>query len=208
MQRRVIWEERFCLIYGKTHESHKHTRIITNKMSRIGKKGIDIPEKTEVTVVNNLVTVKGPKGNLERLFRPGIKITIDGSHISFVPEKNNKQNAALWGTIASHIGNMIQGVNNPFQKKLILEGVGFKSEVKAGKLVLALGFSHLVEVVIPEGLTVTAEKNIITVTGINKEDVGSFAAKVRSLKKPEPYKGKGFRYEGEVIRRKEGKKSA
>ncbi len=176
-------------------------------MSRIGKKGIDIPANTEVTVANNFVTVKGPKGSLERLFRPGIKITIDGSHISFLPEKENKQNAALWGTYASHIKNMIQGVNTPFQKKLILEGVGFKSEVKANKLVLALGFSHLVEVAIPDGITATAEKNIITITGINKEDVGSFAAKVRSLKKPEPYKGKGFRYEGEVIRRKEGKKS-
>ena len=158
--------------------------------------------------MNNLVTVKGPKGNLERLFRPGIKITIEGNHISFVPERENKQNSALWGTVASHIGNMIEGVNKSFQKKLILEGVGFKSEVKAGKLVLALGFSHLVEVVVPEGLTVTAEKNVITITGIDKESVGSFAAKVRSLKKPEPYKGKGFRYEGEVIRRKEGKKSA
>lgn len=178
-------------------------------MSRIGKKGIDIPEKTEVTVANNLVSVKGPKGNLERLFRPGVKISIENSHISFSPERMNKQNAALWGTYASHISNMIQGVNTPFQKKLILEGVGFKSEVKGGnKLVLALGFSHLVEVAIPEGLTVTAEKNVITITGIDKESVGSFAAKVRSLKKPEPYKGKGFRYEGEIIRRKEGKKSA
>ena len=218
MQRRVIWEERYCLIFGKNLESKK--RKLKIKMSRIGKKGIDIPEKTEVTVVNNLVSVKGPNGNLERLFRPGIKISIEGSHVSFAPERNNKQNAALWGTYASHISNMIEGVNTPFQKKLILEGVGFKSEIKPArpnesghsgggkKLSLALGFSHLVEVNIPDTLTVTAEKNIITVTGIDKEEVGSFTAKVRSLKKPEPYKGKGFRYEGEIIRRKEGKKSA
>ncbi len=190
-------------------------------MSRIGKKGIDIPEKTEVNVLNNVVSVKGPKGNLERTFRPGIKIAIENNHVSFVPERMNKQNASLWGTYASHISNMIEGVNTPFQKKLILEGVGFKSEVKPArpnessghsgggkKLVLALGFSHLVEVDIPESLTVTAEKNVITVVGIDKEEVGSFTAKVRSLKKPEPYKGKGFRYEGEIIRRKEGKKSA
>lgn len=176
-------------------------------MSRIGKKGIDIPPNTEVTVSNNFVTVSGPKGSLERLFRPNIKISVEGNHISLVPEKINKQNMALWGTYSSYIKNMIQGVNIPFEKKLILEGVGFKSEVKGNNLVLALGFSHPVEVVIPSFLNVKAEKNVITISGINKEEVGSFAAKIRSLKKPEPYKGKGFRYEGEVIRRKEGKKT-
>ena len=103
---------------------------------------------------------------------------------------------------------MIKGVETPYQKKLILEGVGFKSEVKGKEIVFALGFSHPVIVKIPEGLTVTAEKNNITVTGIDKELVGSFTAMVRALKKPEPYKGKGMRYEGEVIRRKQGKKTA
>jgi large subunit ribosomal protein L6 len=103
---------------------------------------------------------------------------------------------------------MMAGVNAPYTKKLILEGVGFKSEVKGTELHLALGFSHPVVVQIPEGLTVTAEKNNITISGINKELVGAFAAKVRSLKKPEPYKGKGFRYDTEVIRRKAGKKTA
>ena len=102
---------------------------------------------------------------------------------------------------------MIQGVETPYQKKLILEGVGFKSDVKGKELQLALGFSHPVVVSIPEGLTVTAEKNNITVTGIDKELVGSFTAQVRALKKPEPYKGKGMRYEDEVIRRKQGKKT-
>jgi large subunit ribosomal protein L6 len=103
---------------------------------------------------------------------------------------------------------MVMGVNKPFEKKLILEGIGFKSEVKDNKVNLALGFSHPVNVEIPEGLKVTAEKNVITVSGIDKEAVGSFAAKLRSLKKPEPYKGKGMRYEDEVIKRKQGKKSA
>jgi large subunit ribosomal protein L6 len=103
---------------------------------------------------------------------------------------------------------MIEGVTNGFVKKLILEGVGFKSDVKGANLELALGFSHPVSVPIPEGLEVKAEKNNITITGINKESVGQFAAKVRAMKKPEPYKGKGFRYEGEVIRRKQGKKTA
>jgi large subunit ribosomal protein L6 len=103
---------------------------------------------------------------------------------------------------------MIAGVNTPFVKKLILEGIGYKSEVKGTNLVLALGFSHPVNVAIPEGLKVTAEKNLITITGINKELVGEFTASVRALKKPEPYKGKGMRYEGEVIKRKQGKKTA
>ena len=117
-------------------------------------------------------------------------------------------NKALWGTYSSHIQNMVKGVATPFAKKLILEGIGYKSEVKGSNLVMALGFSHQVIVPVPEGLKVTAEKNIITTTGADKELVGSFAAKVRSLKKPEPYKGKGMRYEGEVIKRKQGKKTA
>jgi large subunit ribosomal protein L6 len=103
---------------------------------------------------------------------------------------------------------MLAGVVTPYEKKLILEGVGYKSEVKGTDLALALGFSHPVKVAIPEGLTMTAEKNNLTITGIDKELVGSFAAKIRSLKKPEPYKGKGFRYADEVIKRKQGKKSA
>ncbi len=176
-------------------------------MSRLGKKGIAIPEKTEVLVADGIVTVKGAKGTLSRSFRPNIAINVEGGNVSFVPKENNKQNAALWGTYASHVNNMIVGVNSGFEKKLILEGVGFKSEVKGNKLVLALGFSHLVNVDIPEGLSVKAEKNVITISGIDKELVGFFAAKIRAMKKPEPYKGKGFRYEGEVIRRKQGKKS-
>jgi len=121
--------------------------------------------------------------------------------------KENNFTKALWGTYASHIKNMIKGVNDGFEKKLILEGVGYKSQVSGNKLVLALGFSHPVEVEIPAGLTIKAEKNILTTSGIDKELVGAFSAKVRALKKPEPYKGKGFRYSDEVIRRKQGKKS-
>jgi large subunit ribosomal protein L6 len=176
-------------------------------MSRIGKKGILIPEKTEVRMEAGVISVKGPKGSQERSFRPDISITVDGKNISLVPAKENKQTKALWGTYASHIKNMIKGVNDGFEKKLILEGVGYKSQVAGNKLVLALGFSHPVEVIIPEGLNVKAEKNLLTIGGIDKELVGSFTAKVRALKKPEPYKGKGFRYFDEVIRRKQGKRS-
>ncbi|MFH0804042.1 MAG: 50S ribosomal protein L6 [Candidatus Zambryskibacteria bacterium] len=176
-------------------------------MSRIGKKGIVIPDKTEVSMTSGVISVKGPKGALERTFRSDITITIDGKNISLVPVKENNQTKALWGTYASHIKNMIKGVNEGFEKKLILEGVGFKSQVSGNKLVLALGFSHPVEVEIPQGLAVKAEKNVVSVSGTDKEMVGSFTAKVRALKKPEPYKGKGFRYFDEVIRRKQGKRS-
>lgn len=176
-------------------------------MSRIGKKGIIIPEKTEVKMESGVISVKGPKGTLERTFNSDISIKIDGNDISFSLTKDNKQTRALWGTYASHIKNMIKGVNDGFEKKLILEGVGYKSQVTGNKLVLALGFSHPVEVEIPQGLSMKAEKNILTISGIDKELVGSFSAKIRALKKPEPYKGKGFHYDNEVIRRKQGKKS-
>lgn len=176
-------------------------------MSRIGKKGIAIPDKTEVTINSGEVSVKGPKGSISRSFRPEIAIVSDGKEITLSVVKENNFTKALWGTYASHVSNMIKGVNEGFEKKLILEGVGFKSQVNGNKLVLALGFSHPVEVEIPEGLTVKAEKNVVSVSGIDKESVGAWAAKVRALKKPEPYKGKGFRYDDEVIRRKQGKKS-
>jgi large subunit ribosomal protein L6 len=176
-------------------------------MSRIGKKGILVPEKTEVRMEAGTFYVKGPKGSLERNFRPDVAITIDGKQVSLSISKENNQTKALWGTYASHIKNMVKGVNDGFEKKLILEGVGFKSQVNGSKLVLALGFSHPVEVEIPTGLSVKAEKNLLTITGIDKELVGSFSAKIRALKKPEPYKGKGFRYHDEIIRRKQGKKS-
>lgn len=176
-------------------------------MSRIGKKGIVIPEKTEVTVVAGEISVKGPKGEIKRIFGPEIEIVVVDKQINLKPIRETNQNLALWGTYASHLKNMIKGVNEGFEKKLILEGVGFKSQVNGNKLVLALGFSHPVEVEIPNGLTVKADKNLISVFGIDKELVGFWSAKVRALKKPEPYKGKGFRYENEIIRRKQGKKS-
>ena len=178
-------------------------------MSRIAKQPIAIPEKTEITLVDGLFTVKGPHGTLTRALRPEVIVKLDGGVVMLMPKDDTDIfSRALWGTYASHVKNMIAGVNTPYVKKLILEGVGFKSEVKGKDLVLALGFSHGVTVAIPEGLTVTAEKNNITVTGIDKESVGQFTAKVRAMKKPEPYKGKGFRYSDEVIRRKQGKKAA
>ncbi len=176
-------------------------------MSRLGKKEIQIPKGVTVTQDNGTITVSGPKGKLSKIFRDDITVTIAGDIITLAIKRNDKFSKALWGTYASHLMNMIKGVETPYTKKLILEGVGFKSEVKGKEFHFALGFSHPVIVPIPEGLTATAEKNNITITGIDKELVGSFTASVRALKKPEPYKGKGMRYEDEVIRRKQGKKT-
>ncbi|MDQ3077034.1 MAG: 50S ribosomal protein L6 [bacterium] len=177
-------------------------------MSRIGKKVIEIPEKTEISVVNGLVSVKGPKGSLSRLFTSNIDIVIADKTVTLTPAKNSVETHAIWGTFASHIINMMTGVNEMFTKKLVIEGIGYKAEVKGNELVLALGFSHPIKVTIPSTLKVTSEKGIIAITGIDKEEVGQFAANIRAYKKPEPYKGKGIRYEDEVVRRKQGKKSA
>ena len=176
-------------------------------MSRIGKQEILIPGTVEVTQSGDVITVKGPKWTLKKHFRDDIVIKIADKKINLNVKRNDKFSRSLWGTYASHIKNMIQGVQIPYQKKLILEGVGFKSEVKGKEFVFALGFSHPIIVKIPEGIIATADRNNITIAGIDKELVGSFAAAVRALKKPEPYKGKGMRYEGEVIRRKQGKKT-
>lgn len=177
-------------------------------MSRVGKQQLEVPANTTVDFSNGVFTVKGPLGTLSKVFTDTITITIENNVVSFAPKKDDPFSRALWGTYASHVKNMLQGVQAPYVRKLILEGVGFKSEVKGKELHLALGFSHPVVVVIPEGLTVTAEKNNLTITGIDKELVGQFTAHVRALKKPEPYKGKGFRYHDEVLRRKAGKKTA
>ena len=176
-------------------------------MSRIGKQEILIPKGVKVSQNGALLTVVGPKGTLTKNFRDDITIVITETNVTLNIKRNDKFSKALWGTYASHIKNMIAGVQTPYQKKLILEGVGFKSDVKGKEFHFALGFSHPVIVSLPEGITATAEKNNITITGIDKELVGSFTAGIRALKKGEPYKGKGMRYEGEVIRRKQGKKT-
>lgn len=177
-------------------------------MSRLAKKPIELPAGVTATKDHRSVTITGSKGTLTRDFRPEISVEIDGSSIVVSPKGGDVFTRSLLGTYASHIKNMITGVTTGYEKKLVLEGVGFKSATSGTSLDLALGFSHPVKVEIPQGLTVTAEKNVITISGIDKEQVGQFSAHVRSLKKPEPYKGKGFRYDGEVIRRKQGKKSA
>jgi len=178
-------------------------------MSRIGKQTVIIPKGTEVKLLGTVFTAKGPKGTLTRDFPGNININIEGDSITFAPIKagGSPTDNSLWGTYASHVKNMVIGVNEGFTKTLVLDGVGFKIEISGDTINLALGFSHPVVVKIPQGLTVTNEKNKIIVHGIDKELVGSFTANVRSLKKPEPYKGKGFHYDDEVIRRKQGKRA-
>ena len=178
-------------------------------MSRIGKKIITIPAKTEVKVEKDTVTVKGPLGELVRTFKSGVKIEVADGKVSFTPaaKKLTVDLNSLWGTVASHVNNMIMGVNKAYEKKLIVEGIGFKADVVGTNLVFKLGFSHPITVAIPKNLKVTSEKNIITVSGIDKEFLGKYVSEIRALKKPEPYKGKGIRYSDEVIKRKEGKKT-
>lgn len=178
-------------------------------MSRIGKKIITIPAKTEIKIDGNTVSVKGSLGELVRTFQPGIKIEVNEGKISFSPVAKNPNVTmnSLWGTVSSHVNNMILGVNKVYEKKLIVEGIGFKAEVIGTNLVFKLGFSHPITVAIPKNLKVASEKNVITVSGIDKEFVGRYVAEIRALKKPEPYKGKGIRYFDEIIKRKEGKKT-
>lgn len=176
-------------------------------MSRIGKQQINVPEKTEVKFSDGVFFAKGPLGELSRAFKSDIAIKIVDRQINLEPVKKTNENNMLWGTYASHIINMIEGVNKAFAKKLIVEGIGYKADKQGNDIVLNVGFSHPVKLTIPKGVSVEVEKNMITISSPDKEAVGQFAAKVRAAKKPEPYKGKGIRYDDEVVRRKQGKRA-
>jgi len=175
-------------------------------MSRIAKKPIAIPQGVTVSVSDSTVTVKGKGGELKRTFRPLIDIKTDADTVVLTPAADTRLSKALWGTYAAHIRNMMKGVTQPFVKQLLIEGVGYRANVQGNKVMLSIGFSHPVELLIPTGLTVTSDKGVITVAGIDREMVGQFSANLRALKVPEPYKGKGIRYSDEVVRRKQGKK--
>lgn len=177
-------------------------------MSRIGKKPVVIPSGVEITLDKRVVSVKGPKGTLTFEHRREVKVALEEGLLQVEKVGGTKQAQALWGTTAKMIANMILGVTAGFEKSLELNGVGYRMNLQGKKLVLALGFSHPVEMMLPEGITVTVEGNVLKVTGSDKQQVGEFAAVIRKLKKVEPYKGKGFRYVGEIVRRKEGKKAA
>jgi large subunit ribosomal protein L6 len=175
-------------------------------MSKIGKQIITIPAKTEVTSANGVLTVKGPLGALMKPIHSLVSVAVIDGKATVTPANTSKLARSLWGTYASHLKNMVEGVNKKYEKKLALEGIGYRVELAGKSLKFVVGFSHPVLLPIPEGLGVAVEKNAITVSGIDKEAVGQFAANIRAVKKPEPYKGKGIRYEGEYVRRKQGKK--
>lgn len=176
-------------------------------MSKVGKQILVIPAKTEVLVTPGEITVKGPLGELKRPVPGDIAIAVLNNQVTVSPKTSSRLARALWGTYASHIKNMIGGVNTPFKKVLLLEGIGYKSELSGGNINFSVGFSHPVKIPVPKGITVTVEKNVITISGSDKELVGQFAANVRGVKPPEPYKGKGLRYDTEVVIRKQGKKA-
>lgn len=174
-------------------------------MSRIGKQPISIPDNVEVKIDGDFLIIKGPKGELSQKIHSDIDIEIKDKKI-LIKLKSNK-NSAIWGTFRALIANMIEGTVKGFEKKLIFEGVGYRASVSNNKLVLNLGYSHPIEVEAPEGIELKVEKNTITISGSDKELVGQVAANIRAKRKPEPYKGKGIRYEDEIIRRKAGKKA-
>lgn len=180
-------------------------------MSRIGKKLIIIPEGVDIKEEAGKIIVKGLKGELVFGIFPEIKVELNADNEKKIRISLNDEKSAnakkMWGTTRAIINNMIEGVTSGFQKKLEIEGVGFRASVDEASLVLNIGYSHPVKLKIPAGLKVTVEKNVIVISGIDKNSVGQFAANVRKQKKPEPYKGKGIRYQGEVIRRKLGKKA-
>ncbi|MBU4446792.1 MAG: 50S ribosomal protein L6 [Candidatus Marinimicrobia bacterium] len=176
-------------------------------MSRVGKKPIPVPENVEVTIKGHIITIKGPKGELFWEFTPEIGVVQQEKEIVVTRESDNKTHRALHGLTRALIANMIEGVTNGFQKTLEITGVGYSAEMKGKSLWLKVGYSHPVLITPPEGIILTVPKNLmVTVSGINKQKVGQMAAKIRSVAPPEPYKGKGIRYQGEYIRRKAGKK--
>ena len=176
-------------------------------MSRLGKIPVVIPANVTVTLENGVLTVKGTKGTLTKPMKKDVDFAFEGNTVTLTPG-NTPMAKALWGTYAAHIRNMITGVTEGFTKILEIEGVGYRAEVKGKDISMNLGFSHPVIIAIPEGITAEVVKNVITLSGYDKDALTQFAANVRKVKKPEPYKGKGIRYRGEFIIRKQGKKAS
>ena len=175
-------------------------------MSRIGRKPIEVPSGVEVAYEGNVLRVKGPKGVLERLIHPDMKVVVETAQLLIERPSDNKLHRSLHGTTRSVVANMVEGVTKGFTKGLDLVGVGYRATKAGDKITLALGFSHPVILPDVEGIEVEVPAaNKLIIKGIDKEQVGAYAAKVRALRQPEPYKGKGVRYENEVVRRKVGK---
>jgi len=174
-------------------------------MSRIGKQPIDIPSGVTITVDDNFVTVAGSKGNLKQFTMPGVKVEQQDTQLVVTRANDEAENRARHGLMRSLLANMVQGVSNGFERKLEINGVGYRVQLQGADLKFNLGFSHDVIYKVPQGVQVAVEQNVITVSGIDKQQVGQVASEIRALKKPEPYKGKGIKYQDERIIRKSGK---
>ncbi len=175
-------------------------------MSRVGKKPIILPSEVEVRIEKTKITVKGPKGELEREIRPEITVKNENNILFFNPVKETKTSRALWGLTRSLVNNMIKGVSEGYVTKLQIEGIGYKAFLEGKDLLLQVGFSHPVKIMAEKEISFSVEKNIISVSGIDKGLVTQLAAKIKRIKPPEPYKGKGIRYVGEIIKKKATKK--
>ena len=176
-------------------------------MSRIGRKPVDVISGVEVTLVDNKITIKGPKGTLERELHPEINVAVEGNSIIVTRPSDQKKHRALHGLTRALVNNMMEGVTKGFEKQLELVGVGYRAAMQGEKLVLSVGYSHPVEMIPDAGIKIEVgpKQNIVIISGYDKEVVGQFAAKVRAVREPEPYKGKGIKYVDEKIRRKAGK---
>lgn len=176
-------------------------------MSRIGKKPILIPAGVEVKIDGQSVAIKGPKGELSREVRPEIKVELKEGSIVVSPKIETKKTKAFWGLTRALISNMVQGVVKGYEKQLEIQGIGYRASAEGRDLALQVGFSHPVKIQAPQEINFGVEKNIIKISGADKEQVSQMAARIRKIKPPEPYKGKGIRYLGEVVRKKVGKKA-
>jgi large subunit ribosomal protein L6 len=176
-------------------------------VSRIGRQPVPLPEGVEVNIKGRHVTVKGPKGQLSRDFHPDMKIALEDSQIVVTRPSDHRFHRSLHGLTRALLANMVEGVSKGFSKRLEIEGIGYRAEMQGQTLVLNIGYSHPVYIPAPPGITITVERGAkaLTVEGVDKELVGEMAARIRAVRKPEPYKGKGIRYAGERVRRKAGK---
>jgi large subunit ribosomal protein L6 len=178
-------------------------------MSRIGKKPIPIPDKTNINFKDHMITVKGEKGSLTRRIHPDVELNIESNIITVIPKNENRQGRAIQGLVRSLVANMVVGVSSGFERVLEINGIGYRADLKGEQIVFNLGYSHPIEFDLPMGVSASIDKNnVIRLNGIDKELLGHTAASIRSLRPPEPYKGKGVKYAEEQIIRKAGKSGA
>lgn len=176
-------------------------------MSRLGKLPVALPDKVTVDVGASFITIKGPKGELKTVTTGDVVVTVTDGKVWVKPANDSQKSRAMWGTVRANVKNLVEGVTNGYKKQLDITGVGYRASAQGQILTLALGFSHDIKYIVPAGITLTVEKQTsILLVGPDKQKLGQVAAEIRSLRPPEPYKGKGVRYSDEVVRRKEGKK--